>query len=62
MVDPIGHHPARPTTGPGLAAAVDGRGVTIAIDAMGGDHGPTELVPGALDHARSHPQDRLLLV
>lgn len=61
MVDQIGH-PARPTTGPGLAAAVDGRGVTIAIDAMGGDHGPTELVPGALDHARSHPQDRLLLV
>ena len=61
MVDQIGHV-ARPTTGPGLAAEVDGRGVTIAVDAMGGDHGPTEVVPGALDHARSHPQDRLLLV
>jgi glycerol-3-phosphate acyltransferase PlsX len=61
VVDQIGHA-ARPTTGPGLAAEVDGRGVTIAVDAMGGDHGPTEVVPGALDHARSHPQDRLLLV
>jgi glycerol-3-phosphate acyltransferase PlsX len=61
VVDQIGHV-ARPTTGPGLAAEVDGRGVTIAVDAMGGDHGPTEVVPGALDHARSHPQDRLLLV
>ena len=23
---------------------------------MGGDHGPTEVVPGALDHARAHPR------
>ena len=29
---------------------------------MGGDHGPSEVVPGALDHARSHPEDHLLLV
>jgi glycerol-3-phosphate acyltransferase PlsX len=29
---------------------------------MGGDHGPTEIVPGAIDHARSHPHDRILLV
>jgi glycerol-3-phosphate acyltransferase PlsX len=29
---------------------------------MGGDHGPTEVVPGALDHARAHPEDRVLLV
>jgi glycerol-3-phosphate acyltransferase PlsX len=29
---------------------------------MGGDHGPSEVVPGALDHARSHPEDRVLLV
>lgn len=29
---------------------------------MGGDHGPTEIVPGALDHARAHPEDRVLLV
>ena len=43
-------------------AADDGRGVTIAVDAMGGDHGPTEIVPGAIDHAHSHPQDRVILV
>jgi glycerol-3-phosphate acyltransferase PlsX len=36
--------------------------VTIAVDAMGGDHGPAEVVPGALDHARAHPEDRVLLV
>lgn len=29
---------------------------------MGGDHGPTEVVPGALDHARAYPGDRVLLV
>jgi glycerol-3-phosphate acyltransferase PlsX len=34
----------------------------VAVDAMGGDHGPAEVVPGALDHARSHPEDRVLLV
>ena len=45
------------------AGALDGsRGVTIAVDAMGGDHGPTEVVPGAIDHALSHPQDRVILV
>jgi glycerol-3-phosphate acyltransferase PlsX len=43
-------------------AVDDGPGVTIAVDAMGGDHGPTEVVPGALDHATSHPQDRVILV
>ena len=47
---------------PALAAADDGHGVTIAVDAMGGDHGPTEIVPGAIDHARSHPEDRVILV
>jgi glycerol-3-phosphate acyltransferase PlsX len=36
--------------------------VRIAVDAMGGDHGPAEVVPGALDHARAHPEDRVLLV
>ena len=45
-----------------LAAADDGRGVTIAVDAMGGDHGPTEVVPGAIDHAHNHPEDRVILV
>ena len=38
------------------------RGIRLAVDAMGGDHGPSEVVPGALDHARSHPEDRVLLV
>ena len=26
--------------------------ITIAVDAMGGDHGPTEIVPGAIAAAR----------
>ncbi len=29
---------------------------------MGGDHGPLEIVPGALDHAVAHPEDRVILV
>ena len=29
---------------------------------MGGDHGPSEVVPGALDFARAHPGDELILV
>ena len=29
---------------------------------MGGDHGPAEVVPGALDYARSHPDDQVILV
>jgi fatty acid/phospholipid synthesis protein PlsX len=37
-------------------------GVRVAVDAMGGDHGPSEVVPGAIDHARAHPEDRVLLV
>ncbi len=37
-------------------------GVRVAIDAMGGDHGPSEVVPGALDFARRHPADELILV
>jgi glycerol-3-phosphate acyltransferase PlsX len=38
------------------------KGITLAVDAMGGDHGPAEVVPGALDHAAAHPEDRVLLV
>ncbi|TME13382.1 MAG: phosphate acyltransferase PlsX [Chloroflexi bacterium] len=38
------------------------RGVRIAVDAMGGDYGPSEVVPGALDHAAAHPEDHVLLV
>jgi glycerol-3-phosphate acyltransferase PlsX len=44
------------------AAPAPARGVTVAVDAMGGDHGPSEVVPGALDHAASHPADRVILV
>jgi phosphate acyltransferase len=39
-----------------------GGGVRVAFDAMGGDHGPTEIVPGVLDYARSNPADELILV
>ncbi len=45
-----------------VAPQSDARGVRIAVDAMGGDHGPAEIVPGALVHARAHPEDRILLV
>jgi glycerol-3-phosphate acyltransferase PlsX len=55
MVEQIGH-PYGQQVDPG------GPGVTIAVDAMGGDHGPTEVVPGAIDHALSHPGDRVILV
>jgi glycerol-3-phosphate acyltransferase PlsX len=41
---------------------VDAMGVRVAVDAMGGDHGPSEVVLGALDHARAHPEDRVILV
>ena len=34
----------------------------VAVDAMGGDHGPSEVVPGALAYARANPADRVLLV
>lgn len=36
--------------------------VTIALDAMGGDHGPATTVPGALAALRHHPDLRLILV
>jgi phosphate acyltransferase len=52
----------RPHPSPVGTARDDGHGVTIAVDAMGGDHGPSEVVPGALDHARANPQDRVILV
>ena len=37
-------------------------GVRVAVDAMGGDHGPAEVVPGALDHAAANPGDQVILV
>jgi glycerol-3-phosphate acyltransferase PlsX len=39
-----------------------GAGVRVAVDAMGGDHGPTEVIPGALDHAAAHSEDQVILV
>jgi glycerol-3-phosphate acyltransferase PlsX len=36
--------------------------VRIAVDAMGGDHAPLEIVCGTLSWARKHPDDRILLV
>ena len=45
-----------------LAAAAPGRGVRVAVDAMGGDHGAAEVVPGALAYARGHPDDTIILV
>ena len=43
------------------ALGADGR-VRVAVDALGGDHGPAEVVPGALDWARAHPETDLILV
>ncbi|TAH42125.1 MAG: phosphate acyltransferase PlsX [Betaproteobacteria bacterium] len=37
-------------------------GVTIAIDCMGGDHGPSVTVPAALAFLRSHPDANAILV
>ncbi len=36
--------------------------VTLTIDCMGGDHGPSVTVPAALHFVRSHPDARLKLV
>ncbi len=42
--------------------ATGATGIRIAVDAMGGDHGPSEVVPGALDYARLNPGDQVILV
>jgi glycerol-3-phosphate acyltransferase PlsX len=36
--------------------------VTIAVDAMGGDHGPHVTVPAAVEYLRSSPGDTIVLV
>lgn len=36
--------------------------VTIAVDAMGGDHGPSVVVPAVLRMLKTHPDVRLILV
>ncbi|MEO5885293.1 MAG: phosphate acyltransferase PlsX [Candidatus Limnocylindrales bacterium] len=46
----------------GPAEAIAAGRVRVAVDAMGGDHGPSQVIPGALDFARSHPDDELILV
>jgi len=38
------------------------RRVCVAVDALGGDHGPAEVVPGALAWAREHPDADVILV
>lgn len=40
----------------------EGGGVRVAVDAMGGDHAPVEVVAGALLYARDHPDDEVILV
>ena len=46
--------------GPGAAGSA--APVRVAVDAMGGDHGPVEVVNGAVGWAREHPADRVILV
>ena len=46
----------------GAATEATRDAVRVAVDAMGGDHGPSEVVPGALDFARNNPRDTLILV
>ncbi len=59
---------SRPVRSIGATQAVgagdgdDDRPVRVAVDAMGGDHGAAEVVPGALIHALAHPADTVLLV
>ncbi|MEO6207795.1 MAG: phosphate acyltransferase PlsX [Candidatus Limnocylindrales bacterium] len=36
--------------------------VRVAFDVMGGDHGPSEVVPGVLAYASDHPHDELIMV
>jgi glycerol-3-phosphate acyltransferase PlsX len=37
-------------------------GVRVAVDATGGDHGPAEVVPGAMAYAHANPEDTVILV
>ncbi|MBU0498592.1 MAG: phosphate acyltransferase PlsX [Gammaproteobacteria bacterium] len=39
-----------------------GEFITISLDAMGGDHGPSVVVPAAVDFLRQDPETRLILV
>jgi glycerol-3-phosphate acyltransferase PlsX len=50
-----------PHAGPETTAPTRG-GVRVAVDAVGGDHGAAEVVPGSLAYARAHPEDTVILV
>jgi glycerol-3-phosphate acyltransferase PlsX len=58
--DPAGSSTGRIT--PGASEAGSATGVRIAVDAMGGDHGAAEVVPGAIAYAQSNPADTVILV
>ncbi|MGZ8528571.1 MAG: phosphate acyltransferase PlsX [Candidatus Limnocylindrales bacterium] len=45
-----------------VRATAEDRRIRVAIDAMGGDHGPEEVVHGALGYAAEHPGDDIILV
>jgi glycerol-3-phosphate acyltransferase PlsX len=44
------------------AVASAGAGIRVAVDAMGGDYGAAEVVPGSVAYAQSAPQDHVILV
>lgn len=52
---------ARPRTGPEAAFSPMTKTVRIAIDAMGGDHGPEVIVPGCALALERHPGQTFLL-
>jgi glycerol-3-phosphate acyltransferase PlsX len=45
-----------------LSALANNKNVTIAVDAMGGDHGPGVTVPAAIEAVRHDPDLRVILV
>jgi phosphate acyltransferase len=45
-----------------VRATSEDRRIRVAVDAMGGDHAPEEIVPGALAYAAEHPTDDVILV
>ena len=51
-----------PSVDLGSGSQAPRRGVRVAVDAMGGDHGAPEIVPGAVGWAREHPADTVILV
>ena len=52
----------RPDDAMGDRATETGRGVRVAVDAMGGDHGPTEVVPARSSTPEPTPRTRVILV